>query len=73
MTSSGPVHAPSLSSRVPGPLRVALRGLLAVLGVLLAGVLCLVFVVGVARAVAYPNLPEITSMTDYRPKVPLRV
>jgi penicillin-binding protein 1A len=28
---------------------------------------------GVALAVAYPNLPEISSLTDYRPKLPLRV
>jgi penicillin-binding protein 1A len=30
-------------------------------------------VVGLALAVAYPNLPEISSLTDYRPKLPLRV
>jgi hypothetical protein len=29
--------------------------------------------VGVALAVAYPNLPDIGSLTDYRPKLPLRV
>ena len=29
--------------------------------------------VGIALAVAYPNLPSITSLTDYRPKLPLRV
>jgi penicillin-binding protein 1A len=29
--------------------------------------------VGVALAVAYPNLPDINSLTDYRPKLPLRV
>lgn len=29
--------------------------------------------VGVALAVAYPNLPSIDSLTDYRPKLPLRV
>jgi penicillin-binding protein 1A len=28
---------------------------------------------GIALAVAYPNLPEISSLTDYRPKLPLRV
>jgi penicillin-binding protein 1A len=36
----------------------------------LAAALCLV---GLALAVAYPNLPEISSLTDYRPKLPLRV
>ena len=29
--------------------------------------------VGIAMAVAYPNLPSIASLTDYRPKLPLRV
>ena len=28
---------------------------------------------GLALAGAYPNLPEISSLTDYRPKLPLRV
>jgi penicillin-binding protein 1A len=27
----------------------------------------------VALAVAYPNLPDIGGLTDYRPKLPLRV
>jgi penicillin-binding protein 1A len=38
-----------------------------------AGLFCLLLVIGVALAVAYPNLPEISSLTDYRPKLPLRV
>jgi penicillin-binding protein 1A len=29
--------------------------------------------VGIALAVAYPNLPEISGLTDYRPKLPMRV
>jgi hypothetical protein len=32
-----------------------------------------VLLLGVALAVAYPNLPDIGSLTDYRPKLPLRV
>jgi len=32
-----------------------------------------VLVVGVALAVAYPNLPDISELSDYRPKLPLRV
>ena len=42
-------------------------------GMLLAGLLGLLLVVGVALAVAYPNLPQISSLADYRPKLPLRV
>ncbi len=33
----------------------------------------LAVLVGIALAVAYPNLPSITSLTDYRPKLPLKV
>ncbi|MFO1293767.1 MAG: penicillin-binding protein 1A [Rubrivivax sp.] len=33
----------------------------------------LLLVVAVALAVAYPNLPQIDALTDYRPKLPLRV
>lgn len=32
-----------------------------------------VTVAGVALAVAYPNLPDISELSDYRPKLPLRV
>ena len=35
--------------------------------------LSLLLLVGVALAVAYPNLPELTDLSDYRPKLPLRV
>ena len=28
---------------------------------------------GIALAVAYPNLPDVTGLADYRPKLPLRV
>ena len=42
-------------------------------GLLAAGMLCLLILVGLALAVAYPNLPEISSLADYRPKLPMRV
>ncbi|MDB5729461.1 MAG: penicillin-binding protein, partial [Noviherbaspirillum sp.] len=38
-------------------------------GLALAGVL----IVGFALAMAYPNLPPLDSITDYRPKIPLRI
>ena len=38
-----------------------------------AGVIGLAFFVAVALAVAYPNLPDISSLSDYRPKQPLRI
>jgi penicillin-binding protein 1A len=72
MTSSGPADA-APASALPGPVRIAVRAAAWLLGVLLAGLLSLLCVIGVALAVAYPNLPDIGSLTDYRPKLPLRV
>ena len=38
-----------------------------------AGLFCLLMVVGVAMVMAYPNLPDISDLADYKPKLPLRV
>ena len=38
-----------------------------------AGALSILMVVAVALAVAYPNLPDISDLSDYRPKLPMRV
>ncbi|HUP05643.1 MAG TPA: penicillin-binding protein 1A [Caldimonas sp.] len=50
-------------------LRVLL-GLFAALGAASAAALMLV---GIALAIAYPNLPDVSSLTDYRPKLPMRI
>ena len=42
-------------------------------GLLLAGVVSVLLFVAVALSVAYPNLPDISDLVDYRPKLPLRV
>ncbi|MDP9898513.1 penicillin-binding protein 1A [Variovorax ginsengisoli] len=42
-------------------------------GLAAAAVLAAVCVLAVALAVAYPNLPDISELADYRPKLPLRV
>ena len=42
-------------------------------GIAAAGALGIVMVVAVALAVAYPNLPDISDLSDYRPKLPMRV
>ena len=39
----------------------------------LAGALALLIVIAIAMAVAFPNLPDISELSDYRPKLPLRV
>jgi len=43
------------------------------MGLVMAGVASAVIIGGVALAVAYPNLPDISDLSDYRPKLPLRV
>lgn len=50
-----------------------LRVLTWVVGLLVTSALAGAALVAIALAVAYPNLPSITSLTDYRPKLPLRV
>ena len=42
-------------------------------GIALAGVLAVLMVVAIALSVAFPNLPDISDLSDYRPKLPLRV
>jgi penicillin-binding protein 1A len=42
-------------------------------GLTLAAALSLSFAVLIALAVAYPNLPDVSELQDYRPKLPLRV
>ena len=60
-------------AQAAGPLRWLGRALTGLLGLSLALVLSVLLLVGVALAVAYPNLPDIGGLTDYRPKLPLRV
>jgi penicillin-binding protein 1A len=48
-------------------------GIAWLVGLALAGALSLVLVAVIALAVAYPNLPEISGLTDYRPKLPMRI
>ena len=42
-------------------------------GLALAGALSAFMLVAIALAVAYPNLPELDGLMDYRPKQPMRV
>ena len=56
-----------------GPLAWLMRAALWSLGLLSAGVLSVLIAVASAMAVAFPNLPDISDLSDYRPKLPLRV
>ncbi len=42
-------------------------------GLAAAGLFALLLIIGLALTMAYPNLPDITDLSDYRPKLPLRV
>ncbi len=66
---SAPRSGSGLRGWQRGLLRVALWGS----GVALAAASSFVIIVGVALAVAYPNLPDVSDLLDYRPKLPLRV
>ena len=49
------------------------RSTLWLLGLIATGIVTVAVLVGIALAVAYPNLPEISGLLDYRPKLPMRV
>ncbi|MCL6486602.1 MAG: penicillin-binding protein 1A [Janthinobacterium lividum] len=71
MTSSN--SAGSAGSQPPAkgskPKRFLLMALVSLLGLGIVGVLLVVF----GLAMAYPNLPALDTLTDYKPKMPLRV
>ena len=50
-----------------------LRQGLGLAGATLAAMLSVLLVLGIALAVAFPNLPDISDLSDYRPKLPLRI
>ena len=49
------------------------RACLWMVGLGVAGAVSLVMVIALALAVAFPNLPDISDLQDYRPKLPLRI
>jgi penicillin-binding protein 1A len=53
--------------------RVLLRVIVWAFGLAAASVLSVLILVGIAVAVAYPNVPEIGGLSDYRPKLPMRI
>ena len=67
--------APGNTVRRPLPrwLRSSLWFFGSLLGLAASLVVAGALLAAIALAVAYPNLPEISSLTDYRPKLPMRV
>ena len=58
---------------VPQRRHWALRFLIGATVIGVAGVLCAGMLLLTAMAVAYPNLPDISDLSDYQPKLPLRI
>jgi penicillin-binding protein 1A len=68
-SQNGGNPAPQSSSPKHTPKRILLTLLATLAGLAVCGVLVVVF----ALAMAYPNLPALDTLTDYRPKMPLRI
>jgi len=71
MQSTSPTSPPPAPQKRKRPLWLKL--LLGFFGLIVAGIVCVLLVVGYALVVATPNLPSLDALTDYRPKVPLRI
>jgi penicillin-binding protein 1A len=69
-TKQSPQHATSAPKI---PMYWLIRVLLWLVGLATAGTLSTLVVIALALTVAYPNLPDISDLSDYRPKLPLRV
>lgn len=78
MTAHSP--APATPARPPEtpptprrPLPLFARIVLAMLGTICGLILIVILTIGFALAMAYPNLPDLDNLVDYRPKIPLRI
>lgn len=73
--SAAPSSSTAAAAGKPSPIlgRRLARWALWGLGLLAGGAACVALLLGLALALAYPNLPDISGLTDYRPKLPMRV
>lgn len=65
--------AGNTASKLPAWAAWPLRAVALLAGLAVAAALSLLMLAAVALAVAYPNLPQISGLTDYRPKLPMRI
>ena len=69
-----PVKPPSAQPANPRTVGAWLLRAVAILfGLGAAGVVSLLILIAITMALAYPNLPDISDLEDYHPKLPLRV
>jgi penicillin-binding protein 1A len=66
-------EAKQLHGPAPSTWRSLLRIIRWMAGLALAGAASLAIVIAIALAVAFPNLPDVSALSDYRPILPLRV
>jgi penicillin-binding protein 1A len=55
------------------PMHWLLRAFLWLSGLAAAGIISILIILAIALSVAFPNLPDISDLSDYRPKLPLRI
>ncbi|MBC8749062.1 MULTISPECIES: penicillin-binding protein 1A [Paraburkholderia] len=71
------MQATSATSPPPAPKKpkrpLWLKLILGFVGLIVAGIVCVALLLGYALVVATPNLPSLDALTDYQPKVPLRI
>ena len=66
-------QSPSAPTGTGSPLSWVIKLGVWAVGLAVAGLAAILLVVGVAMVMAYPNLPDISDLADYKPKLPLRV
>ncbi len=72
-TSAGTTPSRQARGAPPGWAAWAVRVAAWLFGLAAAGAVSVLMVVAMALAVAYPNLPELSGLIDYRPKLPMHI
>jgi len=67
--NSTPTHAKASAK----PMHWLLRTFLWLSGMAAAGIISVLIILAIALSVAFPNLPDISDLSEYRPKLPLRI
>ena len=74
MTSTNSLDTPPGDAKTAKPTSRILKKTLVVLATLFVGMMVIsALIVGFTLIMAYPKLPPLDSLTDYRPKIPLRI